>query len=80
VRTGQQIGRLGNSGNSFGPHLHFSILDGPDYFQANSVPYVIDRFTLEGTADLTGPEIVVRGPAKDVRKVHPLIYSVADFP
>ena len=80
VRTGQQIGRLGNSGNSFGPHLHFSILDGPDYFRANSIPYVIDRFTLEGTADLTGPAIVVRGPAKDVRKVHPLIYSVSDFP
>ena len=25
VRAGQQLGRCGNSGNSFGPHLHFHL-------------------------------------------------------
>ena len=28
--AGQPLGRLGNSGNSLAPHLHFGLLDGPD--------------------------------------------------
>ena len=29
VVTGQVIGRLGNSGDSFGPHLHYQLQSGP---------------------------------------------------
>jgi hypothetical protein len=51
VATGQSIGRLGNSGNSFGPHLHFGLIDGPNPLTANSVPMAIDRYSLTGSVD-----------------------------
>jgi hypothetical protein len=38
VRQGQVIGRLGNSGISGGPHLHFSLMDGPDPLTARGLP------------------------------------------
>jgi murein DD-endopeptidase MepM/ murein hydrolase activator NlpD len=30
VTAGQQLGRLGNSGNSIAPHLHFHVVANPD--------------------------------------------------
>ncbi len=51
VATGQAIGRLGNSGNSIGPHLHFGLIDGLNPLTANSVPMVIDRYSLTGSVD-----------------------------
>jgi len=32
VTQGERIGRLGNSGNSTGPHLHYQLMDGPTLF------------------------------------------------
>jgi hypothetical protein len=51
VIAGQPLGRLGNSGNSLAPHLHFGLLDGPDPRTANSVPFVLDRYTVTGAVD-----------------------------
>ena len=48
VVAGQPLARLGNSGNSIAPHLHFGLLDGPDPSHANSVPFVVDRYTVSG--------------------------------
>jgi murein DD-endopeptidase MepM/ murein hydrolase activator NlpD len=31
VRTGQQLGRSGSTGNTTGPHLHFEVRTGPNY-------------------------------------------------
>ena len=44
VRRGQVIGRLGNSGNTNGAHLHFNITDGPSPEAAQGVPFVFDTF------------------------------------
>jgi Peptidase family M23 len=77
VRTGQQIGRLGNSGNTTAPHLHFGIQNGPSFF-SDSLPFEIDHYTLEGTADpaSTPPRTTVTGTPHRQRRTHPLIYSV----
>jgi hypothetical protein len=50
VTKGQVVGKMGNSGMSMGPHLHFQLSNGPDPLVAESVPYVIDKFTLIGNA------------------------------
>jgi hypothetical protein len=39
VATGQVIGRLGNSGDAFGPHLHYQLQAGPRLFQDQPLPF-----------------------------------------
>ena len=48
VREGQVIGRLGNSGASHGPHLHFQLMSRPSILDSDGLPFVIDRFRLHG--------------------------------
>jgi hypothetical protein len=38
VKTGQIIGRVGHSGNSNAPHLHFQLMDNIDPKEANGIP------------------------------------------
>ncbi|HET9262988.1 MAG TPA: M23 family metallopeptidase [Vicinamibacterales bacterium] len=39
VVAGQVIGKLGNSGDSFGPHLHYQLQSGPRLFQDQPLPF-----------------------------------------
>jgi hypothetical protein len=80
VRTGHVLGKLGNSGNTTGPHLHFGIQRRPDALSDN-LPFEIDRFVLEGHAGPPpGPgELDIVGTPKRLRQAHPLIQSVATF-
>ena len=45
IKAGQVIGKLGNSGNSSEPHLHFHVCDSPQPLFCNGQPFEIDHFT-----------------------------------
>ncbi|GAB3017808.1 peptidase M23 [Mycobacterium bourgelatii] len=48
VTKGQQIAKLGNTGNSNAPHLHFQLMNGPSLLEADGLPYVIEGFSYQG--------------------------------
>jgi hypothetical protein len=62
LTTGQDIAKLGNSGNSDAPHLHFHVMDGPDPLMANGLPFLISSFRLEQrVASVAGLDTVIAG-------------------
>ena len=90
VATGQLLGRVGNTGNSFAPHLHFQLSDGPDLTTATSLPFVLDRYDLAGAVALealaaaltdpgAAPALDAAGPAGPQAGTYPLLLAVADF-
>lgn len=85
VRVGQALGRLGSSGNSNAPHLHFQMMDGPTPVDSNGIPYRFDRFSVAGTlTNFSG--LFEEEPARiapRLRGIHrgqlPLSLQVVDF-
>ena len=91
VRRGDQIGKVGNSGNSQAPHLHFQVMDAPAGLASNGIPYVFDAFLVTavveaGTADFdraeaTGSPLTLtpRVPPAHLEKALPLDLSIVDW-
>ena len=48
VKRGDVLGKLGNSGNTSAPHLHFHLMEGPSALASNGIPYLLDSFALAG--------------------------------
>ena len=67
VRVGQQVGLLGNTGNTDAPHLHFHVMDTPSPLASNSLPYRFSRFTVQSAltnlpAFFDGAQAALRSP------------------
>ena len=89
VKRGQLLGKLGNSGNTSAPHLHFHVMRGPSVLGSDGAPYVIDAFRLSGHVDVAqfdaAPTLEGQWgqhrlqPAVSRQRAFPLNLDIVDF-
>lgn len=89
VRRGQVLGKLGNTGNTSAPHLHFHMMNGPT-IGSDGLPYLIDRFDVVGQIPLERAEAFYQfegdwsnallSQPSPRRDQFPLYMTIVDFP
>jgi len=83
VHRGEQIGNVGNTGNTQAPHLHFQLMDAPSALAANGLPYVFEEYQVTGidpagTADFDRAEAT--GERMTLRPYKPPMEEKASLP
>jgi murein DD-endopeptidase MepM/ murein hydrolase activator NlpD len=85
VRRGEVLAKLGNSGNTSNPHLHFEVADRPSVVAGSGLPFVIDDFKSAGAVTGLEPLFDAKPAALDSRfagrhvRQLPLNNSVVSF-
>lgn len=80
VRPGQVLARLGNSGFTSAPHLHFQLVDKGTLMGGESIPFVFTRYTRLGALAEGTDRFLVRGPATAQRATYPFALGAYRFP
>jgi hypothetical protein len=80
VERGEVIGRLGNSGNSTEPHLHFHVGRQPTPFMVTNWPYEFTSFDVTGALDPEDRSVTDTPTSGRKTGALPLQWDVVTFP